>query len=740
MKTMANRLSRWITADWTERLAAVLAFVFLYQYVVWIKDEQLLLPETYRLIDYSLIAVVVIEVLALLSREARLWLQAAAVVAIHVSVLDYTPIGGSWKTLESVWTILVANISQLMPFLWFGLGALALYVLCLWSIQVKWRIYVLTIVSVFLFSVRDSFSKLILWEQVAIMMFCGMAILVLRHFESLRRKNPASWAYFAEYPFAIAGPTLALLVVIVALGALAPEVRPMLTDPYTWWKNSRGESVVTGGKGYIAAAAEGNSSSGYSRNDQALGGNFDFDYTPIMSVDTTYRGYWRGETRTLYTGRGWERSEQEERAATTPVGIGAVLTPDPRANVAKLQTQEVLQTFTMLAEDPSYPVLFGTAGVQKVMLVGEQSSGAVPPLRWASVQRELRWDERARTSYPITYSVVSQMPVLDEVGLREAPPEFPTKARFQEELQVPSSLPERVRALALEVTSTAQNPYDKAKQLETYLTTTFRYTNEPDLSKGRSRDFVDRFLFEIQEGYCDYYSSAFVIMARTLGIPARWVKGYSSGMLPIEEELAGIPIEEIDPNQAGIYTVRNADAHSWAELYFEGYGWMPFEPTAGFVLPTALPVGETLTLPETEFEPAAPEVVEDESRGVWLPLGIGLLCAAALAAWAYFRREKLVPLVYRLLGKSGGAGTPNQRVVLEFERLLRFARRKGFRREEHETAREAAERWSRIDEGLRGDLERLLQLFEKAKYSRAPVTDEEWETTVRIVRNLRESL
>src|SRR5690606_31228497 len=76
------------------------------------------------------------------------------------------------------------------------------------------------------------------------------------------------------------------------------------------------------------------------------------------------------------------------------------------------------------------------------------------------------------------------------------------------------------------------NDYERALLLEQYLRMNYRYTNTPDnsLLSGQSDDFVDQFLFELQEGYCDYFSTAMVIMARTLGMPARWVKGFTAGI------------------------------------------------------------------------------------------------------------------------------------------------------------------------------------------------------------------
>ena len=79
------------------------------------------------------------------------------------------------------------------------------------------------------------------------------------------------------------------------------------------------------------------------------------------------------------------------------------------------------------------------------------------------------------------------------------------------------------------------------------------------------RELVAWFLFDLKRGYCDYYASAMVLLARLNGIPARLAIGYATGNLD---------------SATGQYVVTEAQAHSWPELYFPGIGWVPFEPTA----------------------------------------------------------------------------------------------------------------------------------------------------------------
>ncbi len=131
--------------------------------------------------------------------------------------------------------------------------------------------------------------------------------------------------------------------------------------------------------------------------------------------------------------------------------------------------------------------------------------------------------------------------------------------------QLPDGLPERIRDLALRVTSGHSSTYAKAKALEQFLSTNYAYAfadGSGDDAPPPGQDPVDWFLFDLKEGTCGQFSSAFVVMARSIGIPARVVSGW--GILPIEDT----------------QTVYGGQAHQWAEVPFEGLGWVTFEPTA----------------------------------------------------------------------------------------------------------------------------------------------------------------
>jgi hypothetical protein len=124
----------------------------------------------------------------------------------------------------------------------------------------------------------------------------------------------------------------------------------------------------------------------------------------------------------------------------------------------------------------------------------------------------------------------------------------------------------QIQDLALRVTAGATTPYDKAAAIESYLRTNFEYTlAPPPPPAGPESDAMEFFLFNSKKGYCEYFASAMGDMLRSLGIPARLVSGYGPGTFD---------------ERSGRWVVHESDAHVWVEVYFPGYGWQVFEPTA----------------------------------------------------------------------------------------------------------------------------------------------------------------
>jgi hypothetical protein len=132
-------------------------------------------------------------------------------------------------------------------------------------------------------------------------------------------------------------------------------------------------------------------------------------------------------------------------------------------------------------------------------------------------------------------------------------------AWLEPDVEVPPELDARVRALAQRLGG-GKDPADAAAAIEQWLATALRYTRE---LPGEVQDPIADFLFTRRAGHCELFSSAMVLMMRSLGIPARNVTGYFGGRR----------------TDAGYYAVRAGDAHSWLEVYFPEVGFVRFDPT-----------------------------------------------------------------------------------------------------------------------------------------------------------------
>ncbi|MDR2168502.1 MAG: transglutaminase-like domain-containing protein [Clostridiales bacterium] len=134
---------------------------------------------------------------------------------------------------------------------------------------------------------------------------------------------------------------------------------------------------------------------------------------------------------------------------------------------------------------------------------------------------------------------------------------------FEKYTLLPENFPARIGALAARITEDAITDLDRATMINEFLRTSFGYTLTPG-NTPEGRDFVDHFLFDLQEGYCVHFATAFVTMMRSLDIPARYVEGFF---------VTG------NYDEDGFMHVINRQGHAWGEVYFEGFGWFIFEPT-----------------------------------------------------------------------------------------------------------------------------------------------------------------
>lgn len=223
-----------------------------------------------------------------------------------------------------------------------------------------------------------------------------------------------------------------------------------------------------------------------------------------------------------------------------------------------------------------------------------------------------------------SYTASSLMSAATADQLRAAGTDYPAWVREVYSNYIPSA-PSSIKTLAEQVVAQAgaTTPYDQARAIELFLREYITY-NERIPQPPIDRDPIEWVLFELREGYCNYYASAMVVMLRMLGIPARMAAGFAQG--------------EYDGSE-GAFVVRERDAHTWVEVYFPGYGWIEFEPTSAeapinrgdtqqppvvepptLPPPTATPTFTPSPLPTNTPIPSTPDIPEaQQSQTPQLP-------------------------------------------------------------------------------------------------------------------------
>lgn len=185
----------------------------------------------------------------------------------------------------------------------------------------------------------------------------------------------------------------------------------------------------------------------------------------------------------------------------------------------------------------------------------------------------------SRLTEDTVYTVVTQQPILAGETLRR----FPRPSDAEADAAY-TQLPEdnagdllEIEKLTRKVTRGYDNRYDQVVAIERYLKANYRYDLDIE-PQSSGRDASAYFLFEEQAGYCEHFASAMAVMARSIGIPARVVTGYTGG--------------SYNPF-TGLWEVRQSDAHAWVEIYFGKAGWVPFDPTPGFEYPAGDAQGQS---------------------------------------------------------------------------------------------------------------------------------------------------
>ncbi|RSK25741.1 transglutaminase family protein [Bacillus sp. HMF5848] len=432
--------------------------------------------------------------------------------------------------------------------LFFILLWLLTYLMHYW-VMIQKRILFFYIMTVIYITVLDTFTPYSATTSIIRVVMVGFLLLGLLHFERTKQVEFPRLSFEKNMTWIL---SLAVLVAMSAtLGFYSPKLKPQWPDPVPYLKLF-GQSD-TGVMGQLVQKV------GYGVNDSRLGGPFIEDSTVVFSAKVEQSHYWRVESKDVYTGKGWETSEDD--------GVRFVQQPNQAftafekwSNKVKVTDKQATVTMNIVYPHITYPV-------QLTQVISDEPVELIVN----PVTERVVTSPGSLQSYQVEYQLPSF--IIDDLqAIQDPVMELEAYERYT---QLPNSVPERVRNLAFEITSNKPNLYDKVKAVEGYFVANdFKYeTKEVAVPTGR-QDYVDQFLFETKQGYCDNFSTAMIVLLRSAGIPSRWVKGYTEGEF----------IERYD-DATSTYDITNNNAHSWVEVYFEGIGWVPFEPTRGFSNP-----------------------------------------------------------------------------------------------------------------------------------------------------------
>ena len=443
----------------------------------------------------------------------------------------------------------------------------------------------------------------------------------------------------------------------------------------------------------------------------------DYYYGFSSRLDLTYRGglsddvvmfvrspawsYWRSHSYDTYTGSAWEQADtalnelvQDRRQIDFPIPA------DTQA-----QGDELVQSYYLVRDQPNL-VFAAYRPVEAYLNTRSLALDAGDGLRVGEAMK-------AGTSY----TIISRRPNFSAAALRAAHGAYPAEV-MQNYLQLPGSLSPRVRALAQQLTAAATTNYDKAAAVRDYLLT-IPYDFFPP-AQPLGSETVDNFLFVDRRGVCEQFATSLAVMLRTLGVPARLVAGYGAGQYN---------------SLSGYYTVRASDAHAWVEVYFPGYGWVPFDPTPGWTAsPYTGPVQEWLfssalsglpALPLGSLASAGAALMGAASVPLALVAGLAVLVLAGwlfYLGWRQLRRQQQTS--FRPID-----GDENRRRILAAYRVGQ--RRLGRFRAPAETPREFAGHIRRTD------WDEVTRAVEQAAYRPEPPTASVAEDVRQRVRRMK---
>jgi transglutaminase-like putative cysteine protease len=456
--------------------------------------------------------------------------------------------------------------------------------------------------------------------------------------------------------------------------------------------------------------------------------------TRMFTVEAVTGEYWRLQTLDRFDGTTWYPSGRVDDLV--PFVNGA-----PNSDVAPgARTTRLTQRYQIdeLAGSGSGAIL--PAAAVPVNVEAGRSIWQNP------ANRGIATKSRFRRGF--SYQVVSNVPAPQPEDLLRA--QDYTQEPGENYLQI-QGLDERVVKLAEDLTNDLPTAYQKALALQRYLRSSqFTYDLDvPELSGGGGEDRLTRFLFSVRRGYCEQFAIAMAAMARAVHLPARVAMGFTPGR-----------------RVGDAFEVTTRDAHAWPEIWFNGVGWVRFEPTprpdqvdvpAYSQAPVQAPVpttvttgagsGSTVTTTPTSSSVARQQERPDPALGqtpgargrdrgllrrplVLVPLALLVLVPAV----------PLVKAARNLLARRRAQKRPRDAVAEAYREVAAWAGDAGIGRRPAETPHAYAARLGADHRAAATPLDELTELYVAAEYALDVPGEQEARRARRLARAVRARL
>lgn len=622
------------------------------------------------------------------------------------------------------------------------------------SLRTTYNFYLLTGFGVAMFCITLNESKPVGLE-FPVLCFVLLTLLLAKLYVRYLRKKKLSSLCLGKYLLRALPLSLAVVLLASAVSIPFSGVEPASILRYDTFQEFIDLGLFNGSK----------KTSQFHKGEVNLGGDLNPTDTPVLRVTADQPLYLTGSINDEYTGHSWKQSQSEFNTYPTDVPTVdtatamwlygeffpsymhvrtlditylyedyALFAPSKTLSISGLGDNWVyinnlgeFETNKRISENKSYQISYLINDLISQGQVGQFSenlgalapdlnpnSFAVPVFNEQSLVSEYNWNADRLAEYAL--------------DLKET------------YTALPNSVTQRTRDLASQISEEYSGTAAKATAIRDYLVNNYTYSLSPGPA-NRGQDFVDQFLFDTKKGYCTSFASAMAVLCRSVGIPARYVEGYA---MPAQQEADGS------------YLVKTRNAHAWAEIYLDQYGWVKMEATPPYTYAEESGEKPQILLDEDEKNPedlqqnledlgidplksdpnasSGDEIgVESQSSGadplpdlsqqqsttagapVGLIVGSVLFCLAAAAVALRIRRRKLRELP--------DAPLDAELARASFEQILKLASFSGTAIQPGETPLAFCQRLS----AKAGDipLEEAARLYSAQQYGGAELTQEQ---------------